>query len=381
MICVKCGKTAPDGPYCALCGAPQQRTRNTHRRGNGQGSVYRTANGKYKAVITVGYFIGDDGHLHRRTRSTVKALKKDAVAALTALRTAPPPEKAAVTFKTLFDRWLPTHRAGKSTINCYKAAIKHFAPLYGLPFADVAVDDLQECIDTCPHGKRTRENMRAAVGLMYKYALPRRLVPDRLNLADYLTVTGDAAAHRDAFTPEQIEAIRQGVGKAPGADLVYALIYLGYRPSEYLALDCADYDELRRCFVAGAKTEAGIGRTVTISPKIQPIIDALISGRHSGPVIQAPGGGWWSLKAWTERVFYPALEAVGIDNPIVEIAGGKTRHQYTPHSCRHTFATLLKRVDGADKDKMELIGHASAEMTRYYQDVALSDLRRLTDAI
>ena len=231
MICVKCGKTAPDGPYCALCGAPQQRQRSSHRRGNGQGTVYKTSSGKYKAVIILGYYIGDDGAMH--------ALKKDAVAALTSLRTAPAPERHTVTFKALYDRWLPTHRAGKSTINCYKAAIKHFAPLYGLPFADVAVDDLQECIDTCPHGKRTRENMRAAVGLMYKYALPRRLVPDRLNLADYLTVTGDAAAHRDAFTPEQIEAIRQGVGKAPGADLVYALIYLGYRPSEYLALDCA----------------------------------------------------------------------------------------------------------------------------------------------
>ena len=57
---------------------------------------------------------------------------------------------------------------------------------------------------------------------------------------------------------------------------------------------------------------------------------------------------------------FPALEAIGIDNPIVEIGGGKKRHKYTPHSCRHTFATLLKRVAGADKDKQELIGHASA---------------------
>ena len=61
--------------------------------------------------------------------------------------------------------------------------------------------------------------------------------------------------------------------------------------------------------------------------------------------------------------------------------GGKFRHKYTPHSCRHTFATLMKRVDGAEKDKLELIGHSSPEMLRYYQDVALDDLRKITDAI
>ena len=33
------------------------------------------------------------------------------------------------------------------------------------------------------------------------------------------------------------------------------------------------------------------------------------------------------------------------------------------------------------KDKQELIGHASAEMLRYYQDVEIADLRRITDAI
>ena len=60
---------------------------------------------------------------------------------------------------------------------------------------------------------------------------------------------------------------------------------------------------------------------------------------------------------------------------------GNKRHKYTPHSCRHTFATLMKRVPGASKDKQELIGHASEEMLRYYQDVGLEDLRAITDAL
>lgn len=73
-------------------------------------------------------------------------------------------------------------------------------------------------------------------------------------------------------------------------------------------------------------------------------------------------------------LFYKVLDRCGIENPV-----RNRSHLYTPHSCRHTFATLLKHVPGADKDKMRLIGHASAEMLRYYQDVDLADLRRITD--
>lgn len=41
----------------------------------------------------------------------------------------------------------------------------------------------------------------------------------------------------------------------------------------------------------------------------------------------------------------------------------------------------MKRVDGADKDKLALIGHTSNEMLRYYQDVDYQDLRKITDSL
>ena len=135
----------------------------------------------------------------------------------------------------------------------------------------------------------------------------------------------------------------------------------------------------RWTLTGGAKTDAGRNRIVTISPKITAIVSRL--GASAGPLIKDASGKAWPLKAWTETVFYPTLDACGIDNPVVEIAGGLKRHRITPHSCRHTFATLMKRAAGSDKDKQALIGHASAEMLRYYQDVDLSDLRAITDAI
>ena len=41
----------------------------------------------------------------------------------------------------------------------------------------------------------------------------------------------------------------------------------------------------------------------------------------------------------------------------------------------------MKRVDGADRDKLALIGHTSDEMLRHYQDVNYADLRKITDAL
>lgn len=78
--------------------------------------------------------------------------------------------------------------------------------------------------------------------------------------------------------------------------------------------------------------------------------------------------------------FYKVLDSCGIENPITEKNGIK-RRKYTPHSCRHTFATLMKNVEGTDKDKLALISHTSTEMLRHYQDVDLDGLRRITDAI
>lgn len=377
MICPKCKKEPPPTAlYCPWCGSSLAEgvdtTQNRKTRGNGTGSVYRRGD-RWIAVVTLGYEpVGEfpDNKLLRKTRSKTFRTKKEAVAALPALRYAQ--KKEELTLQQLFDRWLPTHKAGKSTLDCYKAAIKHFSPLRFAKLDAITIDDLQDCIDECGHGRRTQENMRAALGLAYKYGIPRHLIPSDLNLAHYLKVGGEAAAKRDSFTDVQIERIRQtGTFET---DTVLCMIYLGFRPSEFLELTSDSYDS-RGYFTGGAKTEAGRDRLVTVSPKILPII---LKRVENGGYI---AGKKWDLKAFTEEVFYLALDQAGIENPIVTVAGGVTRHKYTPHTCRHTFATLMKRASGTDKDKLALIGHANDAQLRDYQDVHLEDLKRITDAI
>ena len=380
MECKRCGKDFDDSfSFCPYCGRAVQITHAPKKRGNGQGTVIQLPNGKWKAIYVVSSYIGEDGKIKRHVRTKTTKTKKDAILALPDLQKNPKEEsRNSITFKKLFDTWIAQHDSGDSTIRAYNSAVKYFEPLFGYKLKDIGIDELQECVDDCPRGRATKNNMRNVIALMYKYGIPRHVIPYNLNLAQFLKITGTAAEHRISFTADQIEMIRKAIGKVEGAESIYCMIYTGFRPSEFFALTSESYDASRNCLTGGSKTAAGINRIVTLSPKIKGYIAERAA---AGGYLFSNNGKPYDNQSYGENVFYPALEEIGIDNPMMNKGTALARHKYTPHSCRHTFATLMKNVAGADKDKMELIGHANGEMLRYYQDVSVADLQKITDLI
>lgn len=401
MQCIKCGAVLPDGSlYCNICGKKQAQAKRTPKgvkvRGNGQGSVYKQPNGKWRAVRTIGYepIPGTDPPRKRRivvTRSDFTR-KIDALNYLPILGTElderdtkhgkkkkKAADKTETTLKALYDLWYPTHGRDKSTMNCYASGFRVFREYWDTPMKELDIDDLQEAMDDCPNGRRTLENARAALGLVYKYGIPRGYVPANVsgepNLSKFLRINATGGAHKPGLNTQELEAVRQQIGKTPYADYVYAHCYLGFRPSALLKLRVEDYNAQERAFVGGIKTAAGIGRTVTVSPKIQSIVDGLIGDRTTGAVFydQATGGPL-SIRRYREE-FYNVLAAAGVQ----EIS--PPPHRLTPHSCRHTFATMAKRIDAPTKDKLSLIGHTSERQLMDYQDVNYDDLRAITDKL
>ena len=392
----KCGREIPEGAaFCPWCGRSQTvKKRKTKSRGNGLGSVYRLPSGKWAAVKTVGWVTdplppdvpkGTMPHKRRLTVSRQFSTRKDAEVALPFLtaanrrpRSGTPTQrkKTAVTLKELYDQWEPTHQRSRSTMNCYRAGFRLFAPLWNVRMEDLDVDDLQECLDDTDAGRRTQENARAALGLVYKYGIPRDAVPKDRNLAQFLKIGGDAGSKKPGLSLSELELVRKAAAAGNTfASIVLCHCYLGFRPTALLALTAADYDAGRRCFVGGIKTAAGMGRTVPVSPKIQPYVDALVAAAAGGAVFGDQGKPI-SIADYRTR-FYELLQDLGIDNPV----DSDGRHRLTPHSCRHTFATLLKRATGSDADKLALIGHTSTEQLREYQDVPLEDLRGIIDQL
>ena len=378
--CRKCREPLPDSAkFCPACGAKQDIQRRPKSRGNGTGSVYKLPNGTWIAVKVLRREIDEQGKSHRVTVSKSGfRTKKEALQYLPNLTQQTKQEKRkTITFKQLFDKWEPTHKKSKSTMDCYRAAMKHFQPVWNEPILEITVDDLQECMDDCTAGKRTLENMKAVCGLLYKYAIPRNLAS--LNMGQYLVVNGAAGIGKEGLPMDTLDTLVKNVDKVPYANYIVAECYLGFRPSELLELDVSNYDRVNKTLTGGAKTEAGKNRVVTISPKIQSIIDRLTENKIAGPIFCAENGSQMPIEEYRQK-FYEALEACGIENPITEVNGVK-RRKYTPHSCRHTFSTLMKNVQAPDKDKLALIGHTSTEMLRHYQDVDIDGLRRITDAI
>lgn len=381
MNCKACGQSPPqDAKFCPYCGkllAEKEKPRGVKKRGNGQGSVYKHGS-KYIAEKTIGYYEDDDGKKHRKKVKKVFDRRKDAIEALPTMTAAPRKDpKSTFTFKQVYDLWLPTHEADKSTINCYKAAWKHFSPLHNLYAHEIDIDDLQECINDCPCGKQTRKNMKATISLIYKYGIPRGYFPEKLNYAEYLKPGGEAGAGGVGLPTEYVTKIKEAVGKVTGADLVTAQCYLGFRPSEFLALRQDSYDPDKKTFIGGAKTAAGKNRVLPVAKPIQSIVDSYV-GKNENQFFCNAKGEEMDIVEYRD-LFYAVLDALKLENPMIDLGNGKKRHTYTPHSCRHTFADFMKNTQGSDKDKLSLIGHTSTEMLRYYQDAPVDDLRKIVD--
>lgn len=339
------------------------------RRGNGQGSAIRVGVNNWKAIAVVGY--KPDGNPIRRTKQGFPT-KTKALEYVATLKNQITPQTEKITLKEAYDSWSKTHSASQSTMWCYAGGMKLFESVYYVSLREQSVDRLQQCIDQSSAGVRTKQNAKIVLGLVYKWAEPRGFVPYGMNLANYIKVRGATSeSEKRGFTPSELEKLKAHVDDVPFADIIYCHCYLGFRPQALLALKSTDYDEKEKAFRGGIKTEAGKNRIVTVSPKILPLVERLVKRYPEGYPFGIDGKEI-TLRVYRDR-FYKCLELCGIQSSTV--------HDLTPHSCRHTFATLMKSVKAPDKDKLRLIGHTTVQQMQYYQDVSYEDLRKITDKL
>ena len=343
-------------------------------RGNGQGTAYRRGR-TWTACITIGWKTTPIGRAQavRRTKGGFPT-KREALAYCQQLQSAPK-DKPKLTLQQVYDAWLPVHeaRVSKSTADCYKAAFRYFDDLHYRLMSDIDVDELQDCLDACPRARRTRENMKAVMGLLYKYAIPRHQAT--MNLAEYLHAGDNDKSTRPAFTAEQVKLIRQQIGLTPYAEYVYVLIYTGFRPAELFSLTKDSYHD--GILTGGIKTEAGKDRAVPVSPKVLPIIEEHVTNCH-GFLFPRENGEQMTVAYFRDYCFYPVLAAAGIQ----PIPTAEHPAYYTPYSCRHTFANLLKGAPGSDVDKAKLIGHADYSTTKkMYQSAELEAMRKIIEEL
>lgn len=385
MLCRKCKVEIPDDSvFCNYCGVRQAAKKHTHRRGNGQGTVYPRGQ-TYTAMVVLGYrpVKQPDGTIKKRAIKSTKGgfrTKKEAIEYLPTLRKSPSKREKAPIFIDVYDQWAKAYsdKVSKSTMYCYKSAIKYFKPIYAYRFDEIGVEDLQDCVSDCPHTRRTKENMKALASLLFKFALPRHW--SDMNYAAFIDASDDTAdGTYPPFTTAQLETIRAAVGCIPHAEEIYCLIYTGMRPTELFSLTPADlYTQDGITWVEGGiKTAAGKGRAVTLSPKIAPYF-VTRAKEQTDFLFPRNDGKQMTAEYFRDNYFYSALAAMGIQ----PLPDKDHKAIFVPYSCRHTFSNLIKDASGTDKDKAALMGHEDYTTTKKkYQSTDLEHLRAITDQL
>lgn len=363
---------------------PQGKRKHTRHRANGTGTAYKRGN-TWTAAVVVSWKPSKDGS-HKVpvwARKGGFPTKKDALNYCPQLLKANP-KKALLnpSLSDLYKAWQAEYasRIVPSTMGCYQAAFGHYKTLHEIRVDRISAHDLQTCMDACPSGKRTHENMKVLAGLLWAYALDANLVDK--NVTENLYIGKHETTQRDPLTEAEIEIIRRHIGKIRYAEYVYCLCYLGFRPGEFLSLR-KDYYKLIdgfACLVNGSKTEAGKDRIVIIPPQILDLVNARVyvpgtdllfpQYRYKKSKDVFIGFKEMNDAYFRESVFKPMMSSLGI-------AKGKV-----PYSARHSYSDKLKRAEGSDKSKAGLMGHTDYAFTQqHYQSTDMEDLAAIASTI
>lgn len=366
MNCRKCKKELPEGAaFCPACGCRQKppETRQKKRE-NGSGSII-PRNGGYMVICRK---LGPDGKYISKSKSGFKTQREARAYApeLRRMLDRPATVSDSVTFAQLYYRWVPFYspRVSEGEMKSAAAAYKWFSAVHRFQFTALTAQTLQDCIDACPRGKRTKENMKLLARRLYAYAKGENLSP--VDFSGSLFAGRDPKGKRPPFTLQEIAAIdraeREGVAYA---DYVLVMIYTGFRPSEFLQLTADNYDPALDALRGGIKTDAGRDRLIPVHPRIKAIVGRAVA--RGGVLFPDEEGKPMNDERFRVRCFQPLMDRLGIRDRV-------------PYSARHSFANFLKGPAAPDKEKIALMGHSDKAQTIYYQTADVDALRAIVDA-
>lgn len=353
MQCKKCNEEILDeSMFCSFCGAKQIQEPQSHKpkvRGNGQGSVYKLPNGKYRAVITLGY----DENKKRiyKTKSGFKT-KKEALTYLPTLQNITKlPDN--IKFNKLYKEWNAIHypSISKSKKASYVIAYNKCEAIQYRNIAELRVKDLQGVIDSA-NGYYPKHDIKVLCNLMFKYAIQNDYISK--NYAAFVKLPPLPKSNRSIFTDENISSLWEDYNA--GNDFtgyILIMIYTGMRLGELKILKKENVFLEDNYLIGGIKTEAGIDRRIAINTKIKPIIEKFYKLRKV-KLLEMNENNFY------ER-YYETLDKLKIP-------------KLTPHCCRHTFATLMAQSGAQPAIIKALAGHENYSTTLQYTHIQLEEM-------
>jgi integrase len=359
-----------------------------HRRGAGEGSIYRRADGYYVGAVEAGHYPSGA----RRKVRVVRRRRADVVAALDELR-----RRAGAggviderhTVASVHEWWLDEVAAGRvsaSSLTEYRKRVRRVTPEIGtVRLAKLTTAHVQRLANRLaeryPRSPRTRATTLDTLRQALRWAVQAGMIGR--NPADGVRGPQETREARvdDTLTAEEAHATLE----AAAATELYALVWLaltyGLRLGELLDLRWADVDlGAGELHVRHSKSRAGV-RTLPLIPEATDVLRA----HRARSTLVALDGLVFPTSVGTRRKpqrtrdqWSAILAAAGVEHRCRN-CGSPDRCSSTVrrfHVSRHTAATLLLERDVPLEVVSAILGHASLSITADIYAKVRADLKR-----
>ena len=350
MLCIKCKKDMPvNALYCPWCGRKQEKDKNTHRRGNGTGTVFKRGS-TWTAQVTL-YTVGvktEDGVKVKRKYRTKGgfATKREAVMYLETLRTQE--ERRCPTFLELYALWEKTDlpKLSESKQTAYRKARERIDPVMGRKIDSVTTAQLQALVDENAQSYYTARDMKVLLSHLYKRALPDQFVAQ--NLAQYIVLPELDESDAEAFS--EVEVARMWQAYADGDQFVgylLLMIYSGMMPGELFSCR-KDMINLDNCEIygCGKKTKTRKTQALVFSDRVRPVVEDLVNAAKGEKLVSVRKDAWYDE-------YHKTTARIGV-------------RDLPPYSCRHTTGTMAAESNLNAAIIQKVMRHAKITTSQRY---------------
>lgn len=344
------------------------------RRANGEGSIYKRADGRWCASVSVE--LGKRKSYYGATRQEV-AQKMNA--ALKARQDGLPLPAEQQTVREYLEYWVETIKPSvrPRTYEAYDLNVRRVVPIIGkIRLARLSPTAIQSCYAKLLDGGLSKRSVEQAHTVLH-LALGRAVQWGLLgrNPSDAVSVPRPGRREMKTLSAEQVDTLFTATPEDRLHGLWVLLATTGLRLGEATALTWADVDfEERRLSIHRAlQRQRGVGlvfveRKTSRSRRVVHLPSRTVSALRDHRSRQLPervalGPAWYEGDlvfcneigtpidpSWVGRRFHAALEKAGL--PRVRV-----------HDLRHTAATLLLEKAVHPKVVQEMLGHSTIMLT------------------
>lgn len=357
MKCIKCHKEIADGSlYCNFCGKKQTVTKSRCRkRAHGTGSISKDTRYKNPYIAHAPATKYGSGRVYIGAFPTMR----EAQEAIDKYVKEGRPELYNSTLADVYEKWSEIHfkRVSDSAVTLYTSMWKKFENIQGMKMCDIRTAHFQNIVNQAT-SKSACNTLRAMALMMSKFAMENDIV--NKNYAEFIKLPKFEKKEKKIFSKQEIEKMWQHSDDKRIQTILF-MIYTGLRIGEFVALKKSDIHLEAGYLVGGEKTEAGRNRVVPIPqniPELSQFLSSWISDAKQDKLFMI------SSKQFRNKYFYSSLIEIGIiqateKNGRIEFAG----EHHTPHSTRHTFASISAAAGVRPENLQKIIGHSDFATT------------------